>query len=360
MIERIKEINNLLLRKSFKVTFENVKQHLLYLGISRFSDRTFLRDIQNLKEIIKERYPTLEDKYGELLIYSRLDKSYRYVKEGISAFPSLSENELNQLASVIQINKHLFTDGNGEALVSKLTAISLESNISKYNELLPWGAIQLINEGNRSGSNYFKLLLECIYSKSVIEITHKGLLGSSKAKNTNALPFLIKEYNNGWYTGWYLLLQEIKVGENIIHPNINNLRLYALDRIENIKKTNIKVKLDIPFNFNPASYFDNCLGITRNNILNSNLKAEKVYLKTRSNSWLADFLLKYPIHRSQKKVSFNENTKELELELFLEINNELESFLIKYSEQLIVLSPVKLKDHIYSMLKKAVSLYNQY
>lgn len=359
LLERTKEINNLFLRKSFKVTFENVEQHLIGLDVNKFSGRTFLRDIKELKEILKARYPTLEDQYGELLLYSKSDQSYRYVRDDISAFPTLSENELNQLSSGIQLNKHLFTDGRGEVLVNKLRAISLENNLSKHNEVLPWAAIQLVNEGDRSGSHHFKLLIECIYAKKIIELTHKGLIETSKLKKTNALPFLIKEYNNGWYTGWYLLLYEIKEVEKLIQPNINDLRLYALDRIESIKETDIRVNLHLSPDFNPATYFNDCIGITRNNLINDHLKPEVVCLKTRPNSWLSDFLIKYPIHQSQKVISYNQVNKELELELTVELNNELESFLIKYSEQLIVEKPEALKKHIHAMLKKAVALYEK-
>lgn len=72
--------------------------------------------------------------------------------------------------------------------MNKLRAISLENNLTKHKELANWPAIELINEGDRSGSEHVKFLVDAIAGKQLIEISHKGLTATSKAKTVTGLP----------------------------------------------------------------------------------------------------------------------------------------------------------------------------
>lgn len=356
--EKLKEINNLLLRKTFKVTYENVAAHFSeYFDLGSYSQRAFYRDIKNLKETIGLRYPTLEDELGPLLKFSKLNNHYHYVRDDISAFPSLSERELTQIASTIEFNKHLFTDGVGQGLVNKLKAISLENSLTQYNEVIPWPAIQLIKDGERSGSEQLKRLIECISGKKTIQFQHKGFTKTSKSKTMIGLPLMIKEYNNGWYTGWYLLFHETTGTETEIEPKINGLRLLALDRIESITETNFSPKVKLPPSFNPPDYFKYSFGIIRNNIGNPTLQQERITIKLEAGNWINSYLEKYPLHFTQNIQIKNEETREGKLELDIEINQELESFILKYADQLTVIGPENFRIKIIQKLKKSFDNY---
>ncbi len=356
--EKLKEINNLLLRKTFKVTHENVANHFSeHYDLESYSQRAFYRDIKNLKEAIGLRYPTLEDELGPLLKFNKLNNHYYYVRDDISAFPSLSERELTQIASTIEFNKHLFTDGAGQGLVNKLKAISLENILTQYNEVLPWPAIQLIKDGERSGSEQLKRLIECISGKKTIQFQHKGFTKTSKSKTMIGLPLMIKEYNNGWYTGWYLLFHETTGTETEIEPKINGLRLLALDRIESITETNFSPKVKLPPSFNPPDYFKYSFGIIRENIAIPTLKQERITIKLEAGNWIDIYLEKYPLHFTQKIQIVNEETREGKLELDIEINQELESFILKYADQLTVIGPENLRIKIIKKLKKSLDNY---
>ena len=215
--DRLKELNNLFLRKTFPLRAASVSDYFMeHFDQLSYSERSFSRDIKALKEKLAERYPSLEETDGDLIRYSKSENRFYYIRDDISAFPSFSEKELDQIASIIDFNKHLFTGGNGNGIVNKLRAISLENNLIRHEEIANWPAIELINEGDRSGSEHVKFLVDAIAGKQIIEISHKGLAASSKSKIVTGLPLLIKEYNNGWYTGWYLLFQEIVEGETRI------------------------------------------------------------------------------------------------------------------------------------------------
>ncbi|MFD3408881.1 WYL domain-containing protein [Aquirufa sp. HETE-83D] len=345
--DRLKELNNLFLRKSFPMRASTVSAYFVdqFDQIS-YSERSFSRDLKALKEKLAERYPSLEESHGDLIRYSKSENRFYYIRDDISAFPSFSEKELDQIASMIDFNKHLFTGGNGNGIVNKLRAISLENNLIKHNDLASWPAIELINEGDRSGSEHVKFLVDAIAGKQLIEISHKGLTASSKNKSVTGLPLLIKEYNNGWYTGWYLLFQEIPEAESVTKISLDQLRLFALDRIDEIRESSRTAKTRIHPAFQPSDFFKNTLGLFR-----GVSDAERILLQIQEDSWIKEYVTKYPIHPSQNTLD------SLHFELSVEINQELENFLLRYSTELQVIEPFHLREKIRKKLEIAVSFY---
>lgn len=338
--ERVKELNDLLLRSTFIVSFDAFKKHLEQnFDVFDYSERSFSRDIRDIKIRLKERYPTLEESHGELLRYHRSGNYYQFIRSDISAFPSFSEKELNQIASVIDFNKHLFTDGQGSGIVNKLRAITLENNLSKFHQLLPWTAIQLVKEGERSGADYLNQIIEYIYAQQIIEITHQGISTTSTLKKSTCLPLMVKEYNNGWYTGWYVLLYQISDLSKVIKLDLDHVILYALDRIISIQPIASQPTIRIPYGFNPADYFKNMIGIYRNGRTNGAIKVQRIVIRVQKSSWMSNYIQKYPIHDSQTIIDNTEN--EVVIEFQLEINQELINFLFRYSKELEIIEPSK-------------------
>lgn len=343
--DRLKELNNLFLRKTFPLRAATVGDYFSeQFDQESYSERSFSRDLKALREKLAERYPSLEETEGDLIRYSKSENRFYYIRDDISAFPSFSEKELDQIASIIDFNKHLFTGGNGNGIVNKLRAISLENNLLKHEDLANWPAIELINEGDRSGSEHVKVLVDAISGKKCIEISHKGLAATSKIKTVTGLPLLIKEYNNGWYTGWYLLYQEISDLQTRI--SLDKLRLFALDRIESIRLSSIHFKTRIHPDFQPSDFFKHCLGLFR-----GTSAAEQIVIQVVEDSWIKEYITKYPIHASQKSIDT------LHFELSLEINEELENFLLRYSTELQVIKPVYLREKVRCKLEKALAQY---
>lgn len=343
--DRLKELNNLFLRKTFPLRAATVSDYFTeHFDQLSYSERSFSRDLKALKEKLAERYPSLEEAEGDLIRYSKSENRFYYLRDDISAFPSFSEKELDQIASIIDFNKHLFTGGNGNGIVNKLRAISLENNLTKHKELANWPAIELINEGDRSGSEHVKFLVDAIAGKQLIEISHKGLAATSKVKTVTGLPLLIKEYNNGWYTGWYLLFQEMSAGETKVE--LDKLRLFALDRIESIRPIQTTYKTRIHPNFQPSDFFKNSLGLFR-----GTSAAERIIIQVKEDSWIKEYVVKYPIHSSQIIMDATHFT------LHLVLNQELENFLIRYSTELQVIEPYFLRESVRKKLATALSHY---
>jgi predicted DNA-binding transcriptional regulator YafY len=155
---------------------------------------------------------------------------------------------------------------------------------------------------------------------------------------------LIKEYNNGWYTGWYLLFQEISAGETKI--SLDKLRLFALDRIETLRFSSATTKIRIHPSFQPSEFFKHTLGLFR-----GAQEAEKIILRINADSWIKEYLPKYPIHPSQKKINAQL------FELTLEINQDVENFLLRYATELQVIEPVYLRNRLLENLQKALLHY---
>ena len=343
--DRLKELNNLFLRKAFHLRAATVSDYFTeHFDQLSYSERSFSRDIKALKERLAERYPSLEETEGDLIRYSKSENRFYYIRDDISAFPSFSEKELDQIASIIDFNKHLFTGGNGNGIVNKLRAISLENNLIRHTEIANWPAIELINEGDRSGSEHVKFLVDAIAGKQLIEITHKGLTASSKSKTVTGLPLLIKEYNNGWYTGWYLLFQEVT--ESITKISLDQLRIFALDRMEMVRLSRSLFKTRIHPDFQPSEFFKHSIGLFR-----GKLAAERILIQVREDSWIKEYLPKYPVHHSQKKI--NAQT----YELHLEINQDVENFLLRYATELQVIEPRHLRIRLKENLQKALQNY---
>lgn len=347
--DRLQELNNCLLKKSFFVNYDSFAAHLAnHFDVTQYAVRSFNRDIQALKELVAIRFPQFERTYGSLLKYARSSNSYYYVREDISAFPGFSEKEMTQLASSIEQNKHLFTDGLGKGILQKLSAIGLENRLSRYHQDIKWPALQLIKDGERSGGQWLAMLLEKIYRQEVVEIAHKGLKKSSGLKKIKALPLMIKEYNNGWYTGWYVLFYPIIGESKLIRPQVSDLWCFALDRIVDLTLVNESYQIRISDDFNPATYFENMLGVFRNH--QEMQKKQNVVIEIQNESWLRLYVEKYPIHYSQFIVHKDKNV--FLLKLYIELTKDFENFLLQYIDEIKIIEPTELKFAIKERLQR--------
>jgi predicted DNA-binding transcriptional regulator YafY len=116
--------------------------------------------------------------------------------------------------------------------------------------------------------------------------------------------------------------------------------------MDSMRLSKTQKKLRIHPNFQPADFFKQIIGLFR-----STGAAEKIVFTISENSWIKEYVNKYPIHPSQKKQT--ENT----FELILEINQELENFFLRYSTELQVIEPLFFRKNLREKLKKALQAY---
>lgn len=346
--ERLQLLNNCLLNKAIVVNFQQFSGYLAdFHDVDQYSERSFNRDIRELKDLLAERFPHLEQAHGNLIKFARSDNRFYLVRDDISAFAGFSEKELGQLAHAIDQNKHLFTDGLGKGILQKLQAIGLENRLSRFHQDISWPALQLIKDGERSGGQWLEILLEKIYKQEVISLEHIGLKKTSGRKKMKALPLMIKEYNNGWYTGWYLLFYPVKDSISLIRPRIEELWCFALDRVVGIYEVKEKFQIRIPTNFNPSAYFNTTFGIFRKESFHA--KLDPIVLEIAADSWLRLYLEKYPIHQSQTIASVENKVL---VNLQVEVNTDLENFILQYIDEIRIVGPTHLKIAIAGRLAK--------
>ncbi|MEY4383487.1 MAG: hypothetical protein RI995_1029 [Bacteroidota bacterium] len=347
-IDRLQELNNCLLNKSFLVNYAHFSAYIKdKFDVVHYAERSFNRDIKELKELLAVRFPHLEIEYGSLIKFSRSGQYFYFVRQDISAFPGFSEKELSQLAHSIEQNKHLFTDGLGKGILQKLHAIGLENRLSRFHQDVHWPVLQLIKDGERSGGQWLEMLLEKIYCQEVIEMEHKGLKKSSGVKKMKGLPLMIKEYNNGWYTGWYVLFYPITTDTTLIRPVLEKCWCFALDRIVGISATKENYQLRIGSDFNPADYFEDMMGIFRSH--DTAFRLHTIVFEVRLDSWLYLYVQKYPLHKSQALKVIDQH---VQVSLRMELTKDLENFMFQYLDEIQVVGPKELKEHLRMRLRK--------
>lgn len=332
--ERLLILDECLGRLSFKVRYETFKSYLeSKYDVENYSPRTFHRDLSDLRKKIEMEFPELVEQHGDLIRFDKRNNEYKYQLSDFSINHRLTNSELNSIAGKLRFNKHLFEGGKHDSLVNKLRSIALLLEFESEHKPLEWNPLELI--GTRCGSQNLDIILDSIYKKQPIRVMRERF--GKKGTTYEILPLLIKEYHNGWYTGWYVLGFPITEETQKIILDIKPLRLLALDGIKEVIPISRTLKITIPEGFNPSDYFKNSMGIIRSN-LKGELHPEPVELQTVEGSWIYDYLKEYPVHSSQEILFDNPEKRILRIRLTVEVDDDLRQFLMKFSQEITVIS----------------------
>lgn len=350
MEARLSFINDLFLQYPSGISYAMVAERWQEQQGQSYSKRSFYRDIQALKVLLNQRFSHLEASYGDLLRYSRAKECFYYVRPGITAFPGFSEKELANLAQTIAWNRHLFQGGLGQGLVQKLQAIHWDNALASQHQELPWPALDLAKEGERSGQEWFPRLMQAIYAQEPLAIGHRGLKEGSKDKIISALPLLLKEYHNGWYSGWYLVWHPIE--DRIQRLQIERIQVFALDRVRSIGPLKSKHEVRIPSDFKPQAYFQHLMGLFPD--LGQGQAIQRFRLRIRPNSWILNYLEKYPLHPSQV-LEEREGIWYVQWDLVWSL--DLENFIFSYAQEWQVIAPMAMRESQVQALRVALNGY---
>jgi predicted DNA-binding transcriptional regulator YafY len=177
-------------------------------------------------------------------------------------------------------------------------------------------------------------LYKAIVNKSALLLTYQSFK-ARQASDIIFYPYLLKEYRNRWF-----VLGMKKQGEEIV--------TFALDRIQNITLQDKELFVQHR-NFEPHTYFDNIIGVTRN-------YAEK---PTTILFWASTFHAPYiktkPIHASQKIVEEVKAGTHFSIEVIP--NFEMERELIGFGEGIKILSPNNIVRQIKRKVRLMTALY---
>lgn len=180
--------------------------------------------------------------------------------------------------------------------------------------------------------NLFELLL-AIKDKLQINFTYQKFW-EEEYSHRQVEPYALKEFKNRWY----VLSKDLKDG---------NVKTFALDRLTNLKITNIPFQY--PADFQIEESFRYCFGIIRPN----EEKPEDVILSF--DPIQGKYILTSPLHHSQETLVDNKN--EIRIKLKLNLTYDLIMELLSYGEYVKVIHPKALADEIKTSHLNAFNRY---
>ena len=205
----------------------------------------------------------------------------------------------------------------------------IEQNVSKSE----YSYIEFDTRPEATGLEHLERIKNAIHDKIVLAIDYKPF--DKNILQLHIHPYLLKEYNNRWFVFCYT--NEYK-----------SRGVYALDRIEQIIKTNNS--------FNEVSpsiikkYFKDIMGVT-------NIQTNKVEdIVIRLTNFRAKYVKSKPSHHSQKILK--ETDEYTWFKFRLKINNELTAFFLSFGSDLKIEEPQSLADKIQNILTESLKGYS--
>lgn len=186
-----------------------------------------------------------------------------------------------------------------------------------------------------SVKDHLSPILDAMKADKTLLITYQSYWRDES--NTFELePYCVKLFKQRWYL----------VGRS---PYYNQIRVYALDRIQNLETLEKKFKM--PKKFNPKAFFEDYYGI----IANDNAKVETVRLKVSASQ--SNYLRSLPLHDSQREVEKGEGYSIFELSLCPEFDFQQE--ILAQTPEIEVLSPDWLREEVAGKVKTLWKKYTQ-
>ena len=199
----------------------------------------------------------------------------------------------------------------------------------------------LFNEDNTSvvsfqtnpdlkGISYFSELLQAILTKRVLKLKYTPY--GKDTQIVNVYPYHLKQFNDRWY-----LIAQAQGFGSFAH--------YALDRIDSFEEVALPYKeAEVDF----SEYFDDVIGVTV-----PDEDAEDIVIKVTGKRF--NYIRTKPLHLSQRIIE--EGKGYAIISINVKINNELESLILSFGDDMEVIAPSTFRDRI---AKKIQAMNQQY
>ncbi|MBD5171993.1 MAG: WYL domain-containing protein [Bacteroidales bacterium] len=184
-----------------------------------------------------------------------------------------------------------------------------------------------------SGRDHLIPILEAMKENRVVSITYHPF-NKSHSYTFSIEPYCVRLFENRWYV----------LAHNIGYDDI---RLYALDRIEDAEITNETFKL--PKDFDAEEYFSTAYGV----VAGTGDGPEKIIL--RANESHKHYLNSLPLHHSQRLIQ--DLGEYADFELFLVPTYDFVMKLLQVGSMIEVLEPAHLRK---TMLRRISEMYELY
>lgn len=184
-----------------------------------------------------------------------------------------------------------------------------------------------------SGRDHLMTIIEAMRENRVVVITYKGF-NYSCGFTFPVEPYCVKLNENRWYMLGY-------------NRDKKYLRLYSLDRIENIEVTDEKFKL--PEDFSASDYFNNYYGI----VIGDGTEPTRIVL--RANKDHKAYLKSLPLHHSQRLLE--DYGEYADFEFYLAPTYDFVMKLLHAGSMIEVIEPKELRQTMKSCISDMFELY---
>ena len=288
------------------------------------SERTIKGDIENMR-INPQILAPIESNKKNGYFYSNPSFSLSGLK--------LTEDELQKLKDAVDILIQISGLNLGKELDQILKKIKTSSDNS-FKEIV------LLDQSDlNKGGRHINLLIQAIKSKQACEFHYikHNQPESTIIKKRIVSPLGLKEHSKTWYL----------IG---LDKASNDIRIFALDRIENLDFNNEKYLK--PKGFALKEYFKHSFGISVQN----DKKPDKILLRIKPPC--LEYIMNFPWHWSQKIEEHKEN--EIIISFQVHESHELVKEILGWGLSIEVLAPSSLRKRVLSELEKALENYEKH
>lgn len=148
-------------------------------------------------------------------------------------------------------------------------------------------------------------------------------------------PYCVKLFENRWYV--------------LAHNNRDEVKIYGLDRLEDVEVTDKTYKL--PKNFDADDYFSTTYGI----VIGYDVKPERIVI--RANEDHKYYLKSLPLHHSQRLIE--DCGEYADFELYLSPTYDFVMKLLQVGAMIEVISPASLRKQMKGWISEMYELYKK-
>jgi predicted DNA-binding transcriptional regulator YafY len=212
-----------------------------------------------------------------------------------------------------------------------LNLMSMDSLLKDSKEL----SDQILFEPIPSGEKFLAPIIEAMRDKCVLQMTYQGF-GKPRPYTFPIEPYCLKMFKQRWYVLVYA-------------PDIDEMRVYGLDRILAIEPT--KKKYQLPDNFDAEAYFKDAYGVT---VLDEQQQPQKIVISISDDQ--AHYLRTLPLHPSQKEIEPINGYPAFSFYVYP--SEEFCQELFKYGSDLEVHEPKSLRNYFAQDADRVNKMYN--
>jgi hypothetical protein len=186
-----------------------------------------------------------------------------------------------------------------------------------------------------SGQRFLASIIEAMRDEFCIEINYRAFWMDEPAL-IKIRPFCVKIFRQRWYV----------IGENC---SINEIRRYALDRMNEVKIMDTRFKM--PKNFNPAEHFIHSFGI----VVNPQIKPCTIKIKVFGEK--RKYLKTLPLHVSQDEIEKNDEYSVFQY--YISPTTDFMQELLSHGEDIEIIAPEDFRNKIIEKIEKMNSRYKK-